>query len=214
MPDRVLSHLLLVGAIVLLGASAINLKVIIVGSGNPEYLGDGVWKAWVLSLLCPLSGLGLKILPSAFSFPQTKEAYRKGLYGITVLIAFIWMALLANYFNPNINITDLLEGGDDKRLLIWFQLVLEVCLGASFMQAWSAIEDKYRIKAPSKRAQELDKEIHELEQQVAAAREHFHSVMKEEEKLKTARTIFINKQLERLVLLKAKRENDNNFFGG
>lgn len=211
--DIILSRLFFVGMIVLLGASAINLKVLIVGSGNPEYLGSGVWKAWVLSLTCPLIGVGLKILPSAFKFPETRRTYIKCLYGTTVLIAFIWLVLLASYFNPDIDITDLLQGGNDKRPLILAQLLLEVCLGASFFTAWAAIEERYCPKPPSLDAQALDKQIRDLEPRLSAARERVSNAAKKAEQLKTARTVFVNKQLEHLVLLKAKRSNDEKFFG-
>lgn len=212
--DIILSRLFFFGGLFLLGLSVINLQAIIVGAGHAEFMGAGVWKSWALGSLSALAGMSLKIPPMAMDFPETRRAYNKCIYGITIVIASIWVVLVASYFNPDVSITELIQTGNDKRPLLMAQISMEIFLGASFFLAWGSLEDKYSSKPPSREALTLDKHIKILEPQVAAANQRIYSAMKNVERIKTNHQVFVNQQLEKLSLLSAQRSDQQSFFEG
>jgi hypothetical protein len=213
--DIILSLFLFCAAMVMLVVSAVNLNAILISSGELVFL-ESPWKAWMISVLAPLSSICIKLVPLGFEFPQTKKLFLKFLYSLTALAIILWMVLIAQTFQGmggDLDVDALLESGQNSQLYVFTQLCVEILVAASLFSGWQSLLDNYHPAAPSTDSIALDKRIATSETVLEAAQKRLGEATQNLEAIKTGRQLFINKQIEKLSLLKAKNHFIQQFFG-
>ena len=206
------------GALAMMVISAVNLQAILVSSGNAVFIEDE-YKSWLIAVLAPLLAIGIKLVPTAFEYPQNKQLYFKLLNILTALTGLVWIILIATTFEglgTDFSIDDLLvpdsEDGTGVAYVL-VQILLEIMLSSVLFQACSAIVEKYQPQKPSPEATELRKDIALLDKRIADISAQVLTATRNVDSHKTHCAVFINTNLDKLRLKRAEFDLFTKFFG-
>ncbi|MEM0909417.1 MAG: hypothetical protein AAGJ37_00490 [Pseudomonadota bacterium] len=212
-PDIVMSILLLLAAIAMMMAAGLNMYSILLGSGNIVYH-ENKGIAIAVSALSACAGLVFKALPMTFRSAVIRQHYYTAFFSMTAITVIVWLYFLATTAG-SISIDDVLGGDNQDAIYTYLQLLVEVFLSSCLFIGWQLLFDSYQPmqQTLNPKRKLLDDEIDSLTSELKPINERIEATIHAIALYESQRGAFVQQQLDRLMLLKARHSTINQFLG-
>ncbi len=200
--DVLSASILLIGTVLMLAMSHLNLYAILMASGEPVFL-DAPWLALTIAALAPCASIAFKMLSAFFHYRNTKKKYALCVHVVTVLLTIGWIICFSQNFSAvgaSIDLDTMLSGdtGNGKsEWLVLLQLSCEIFVATSLFLALEEICLKYSpfSKAINPDYTELETALRSANKEHETVSERSKTLQERITKLESQKNTFINERM-------------------